>query len=175
MTNTEAKVHVYTGNGKGKTTAALGLAMRACGHGKKVRFFQFMKGDSKTGENLIREKIPGFDISLLGQADFVDLENPSDEDRALARKGWMTAKGTLLSGEYDMVVLDELNVVLAAGLIELDQVFKVLSDRSPNTEVVITGRGAPRELVKRADLVTEMLAIKHYYQEGIAGREGIEW
>jgi cob(I)alamin adenosyltransferase len=87
----------------------------------------------------------------------------------------MTAKGTLLSGEYDMVVLDELNVVLAAGLIELDQVFKVLSDRSPNTEVVITGRGAPRELVKRADLVTEMLAIKHYYQEGIAGREGIEW
>jgi len=170
-----ARVHVYTGSGKGKTTAALGLALRACGHGKKVAVFQFLKGTTYTGEFRIQKKIPGLELHLLGKKAFVNLEHPSDEDRQMARQGWTIARQALQEGGYDLVILDELNVVLSSGLLDTEKVLDALSGRPAGTEVVITGRNAPVELVKQADLVTEMIAIKHYYQEGIPGREGIEW
>jgi len=168
-------IQVYTGPGKGKTTAALGLAMRAAGHGLKVHIVQFMKGWPHYGELVSVERLPNVTIKQFGRPQFVDKENPDPEDFRLAQEALEHGRQAALSGDYDIVVLDEINVALDFGLIELSDVLSLLEEKPDKVELVLTGRNAPLEVVKRADLVTEMLDIKHPYYEGVEGRRGIEF
>jgi len=168
-------IQVYTGLGKGKTTAALGLALRAAGHGLKAHIVQFMKGWSHYGELVSVERLPNVTIKQFGRPQFVDKENPDPEDFRLAREALEHGRRAMLSGDYDIIVLDEINVALDFGLIELSDVLSLLEEKPKDVELVLTGRNAPLEVVKRADLVTEMLDIKHPYYEGVEGRRGIEF
>lgn len=168
-------MQVYTGNGKGKTTAALGLALRAVGHGCRVVMFQFMKGDEGYGEIAAARLLPGFTIVQCGRCEFVDLDHPAAVDRRMAAAGWEQAQEALTSGHYDLVILDEINVALACGLLPLPQVLDGLSHRAVHTEVVLTGRYAPEALLAAADLVSEMVEVKHPYAGGVAARQGIEY
>ncbi len=170
-----ARVHVYTGNGKGKTTAALGLAMRATGHELKVYMIQFMKGRINYGELETAKLIPNFTIKQFGRPDFVSKEHPDPEDIKLAQEGFNHAKNIILSGEYDIVILDEINVAMDFALISSEPVLSLLEERPPSVELILTGRNCPREIVKVADYVTEMLEIKHPYTEGTMARKGIGW
>ena len=177
--NSKAKlkgmVHVYTGAGKGKTTAALGLAMRALGHGLKVYVIQFMKGNIRYGEvEMARQLSPNLVIKQMGRDTFVDRNNPDSIDIELAQKAFQLAKDVIGGGEYDIVVLDEINVAVDYGLVSLQALLGLLESRPTHVELVLTGRDAKRELIERADLVTEMVEVKHYYREGIRSREGIE-
>lgn len=167
-------VLVYTGNGKGKTTAALGLALRAVGHGKRVLMIQFMKGGDDYGELQSARLLPGFEIVQKGLPTFVDREHPAGEDVRLAQEGMALAREAL-SGAWDMVILDEINVAVEYGLVGLADVLALLDMRHAATDMVLTGRGAHPELVRRADMVSEVLEIKHHYQKGIAARKGIEY
>jgi cob(I)alamin adenosyltransferase len=165
-------VHIYTGNGKGKTTAALGMSLRCVCAGKRVFFGQFIKAweysELKAGDFL-----PNFEIVQFGNGCFIGRE-PEEEDYTAARKGLARCDEILQSGDHDLVVLDEVNVALSYGLFEVEEVIGVLERRDPGVEVVLTGRYAPQELIDIADLVTEMREIKHYYHEGIGARKGIE-
>ncbi len=167
-------VQVYTGNGKGKTTAALGLCLRAVGRGLKVCFFQFIKGGGPYGEQLIAERLaPLFTIIQTGRPGWV---NTSDiaADRAAAQDALQQAREVISGGDYDLVVLDELNGAVGFGLVDLEQVLELIALRPPRMELVITGRNAPEQVLAAADLVTEMREIKHYYKAGIPARIGIE-
>jgi cob(I)alamin adenosyltransferase len=172
---TKGMVHVYTGAGKGKTTTSLGLAMRALGHGLKVYIFQFMKGNIQYGEvEMARRLSPNLVINQMGRETFVDRNNPDPVDIELARKGFQLAKEIIEGGEYDIVVLDEINVAVDYGLISLDALLNLLDSRPDHVELILTGRDAKAELIDRADLVTEMIEVKHYYKEGTHSRKGIE-
>ena len=172
---TPAMIHVYTGNGKGKTTAALGLACRALGHGYRVFIIHFMKGNIEYGELKIARKLaPDLIIKQMGRECFVDRQNPDPEDIRMAEDGIELAKRIILGGEYDIVVLDEVNVAVDYGLIDKKELLKLLDERPSHVELILTGRYAPEEIIERADLVTEMVEVKHYYQKGIQSREGIE-
>ncbi len=166
---------IYTGNGKGKTTAALGLAMRAVGHGRRVLMLQFMKGDDSYGECKAARMLPGFEIVQKGLPTFVERGNPGAEDLRLAGEAIAEARDALTSDKWDMVILDEINVAVDYGLVPLAAVLELLDARRPGLDVVLTGRGARPELVKRADMVSEVLEIKHHYQKGVPAREGIEY
>lgn len=168
-------IQVYTGKGKGKTTAALGLALRAAGHGLKVYIVQFMKGWPRYGELVSVESLPNVTIKQFGRPEFVDRDNPDPEDSRLAQEALEHARQAMLSGRYDILILDEINVALDFGLIELSDVLSLLEEKPEDVELVLTGRNAPLEIVKRADLVTEMLDIKHPYYGGVKGRRGIEF
>jgi len=168
-------VQVYTGDGKGKTTAALGQALRASGHGLRVIVIQFMKGQIKYGELSEVKNIPGFIIEQYGLPTFVDKNNPSKEDKELAKKGFERAKEVILSGEYDMVILDEANITLDYGLLKLDEVINLIKRKPRHVEIILTGRYAPKEIIEIADLVTETHEVKHHYQKGVQAREGIEY
>jgi cob(I)alamin adenosyltransferase len=168
-------IHVYTGDGKGKTTAALGQALRASGHGLKVIVLQFMKGEIKYGELEAVKNVPGFTIEQHGLPSFVDKDNPSAKDRSLARQGFERAKEVLSSGKYDIVVLDEANIALDYGLLNLKDLMEVITKRPLHVDVVLTGRYAPKAVIELADLVTEMREVKHHYQKGVQAREGIEY
>jgi cob(I)alamin adenosyltransferase len=170
-----ALIHVYTGNGKGKTTASLGLAMRATGHGLRVYMIQFMKGRINYGELETADLIPTFTMKQFGRPDFVSKENPDPEDIKLAQEGFKHAREIIFSGKYDMVILDEINVAMDYNLVAVKDVLDLLAERPPTVELILTGRNCPREIVKIADYVTEMLEIKHPYQEGTMAREGIGW
>ncbi len=165
-------IHVYTGNGKGKTTAAFGLALRAACAGKKVFIGQFVKG-MKYSEVDAEKYLPNIEIHQLGRSCFID-RAPTDEDIRFAKEGLKQCTEALSSGENDLVILDELNIALFFKLFRLSDVLEMLSKRKPHVEVVITGRYAPQEIIDLADLVTEMREIKHYYQKGIMARKGIE-
>ncbi len=165
-------IHVYTGNGKGKTTAAFGLAMRAAGHGKKVAIVQFMKG-VEYGEVRSAKKL-GIEVYQFGRKEFVDPKAPTELDFKLAKEALKKAE-ELLKGDYDLVILDEVNVTVFFKLLKPEEVLKVLRERNERTEVVLTGRYAPPEFLEIADLVTEMREIKHYYRKGILAREGVEY
>lgn len=165
-------VHVYTGSGKGKTTAALGLAIRAIGAGMKVYIGQFVKGmkyseleSLKTIENIKIEQ-HGLDCFING--------DPTEDDIASAREGLEKVKSILQSGEYNLVILDEANIATFYELFSVDDLIDVVDSRAEDVEVVITGRKASEEIIEYADLVTEMKEIKHYYQQGVQAREGIE-
>jgi cob(I)alamin adenosyltransferase len=168
-------VHVYTGNGKGKTTASLGLGMRAAGHGYKVLMIQFMKGDIKYGELEAAKKIPNFEILQFGRPDFVDKKNPAQIDIDLARKGLEHARKVVKEGKIDLLILDEVNVAVEWGLVSCEDVLKVVKSRPKKMEIVLTGRYAPKEFIEIADTVTEMKEIKHPFQKDILARKGVEY
>ena len=167
-------VQVYTGNGKGKTTASLGLALRAVGRGLRVCVFQFIKGGGPYGEHLIAEKLaPLFTIIQSGRPGWVNTKDIS-EDRRVAQEGLQQARQLLTSGDYDLVVMDEINGAVGFGLIDVEQVLELISLKPPKVELVLTGRNADERVMAAADLVTEMREIKHYYQAGVPARSGIE-
>ena len=165
-------IHVYTGNGKGKTTAALGMSLRCICAGKRVFFGQFIK-DWDYSELKAGKFLPDFEIIQFGCGCFID-RDPDEKDRMAAREGLARCDGVLRSGEYDLVVLDEVNVALFYGLFGVADVIEVLERRDPRVEVVLTGRYAPQEIIDAANLVTEMREVKHYYREGVEARAGIE-
>jgi cob(I)alamin adenosyltransferase len=168
-------IQVYTGTGKGKTTAALGLAMRALGHGLKVYIIQFMKGNIRYGEvETARQLSPNVVIKQMGRETFVDRNNPDKVDIELAQKGFQLAKEVIAGEEYDIVILDEINVAVEYGLISLEALLNLLDSKPPHVELILTGRDAKREVIEKADLVTEMVEVKHYYRNGIHSRDGIE-
>lgn len=167
-------VQIYTGNGKGKTTASLGLAFRAAGHDFNVYVMQFMKGQTVYGELESARRIgPNLHIEQVGNKAFVS-RTPSSQDIELAQEAFSRARTLVVSGEYDLVVLDEINCAVDYGLISLEEVKSLMRDKAPHTELVMTGRGAHPELIELADLVTEMVEIKHYYNNGQVARRGIE-
>ncbi len=168
-------IEVYTGDGKGKTTAALGLALRAAGHGLKVYIVQFMKGWPDYGELTSLQHQPNITLVQFGRREFVDRGHPDPQDVRLAQEALRHSLGVLAKGQYDVVILDEINVALDYGLVSVDQVLALLNAKPPHVELVLTGRGACPQVVQRADLVTEMLAVKHPYAAGIDGRKGIEY
>jgi len=168
-------IQVYTGEGKGKTTAALGLALRASGQGLKVHIVQFMKGWADYGELKALKHQPNISLVQFGRVEFVDRNNPDPEDLRLAQEAWRHSLDILAGGRYDVVILDEVNVALDYGLLSLDQVLTLLDAKPERAELVLTGQGAHPQVMQRAHLVTEMLAIKHPYSEGIQGRKGIEY
>lgn len=166
-------IHVYTGNGKGKTTAAFGLALRAVCAGKKVYIGQFIKG-MKYSELDAPKYLTNLVIEQYGRNCFIK-NAPTEEDIRLAKEGLRRIREVLTSGEYDVVVMDEINVALYYGLFSVDEVLDLLKSKSEHVEVILTGRYAPQELVEIADLVTEMREVKHYYQKGVLARKGIEY
>lgn len=167
-------VQVYTGDGKGKTTAALGLALRAAGAGLRVFFGQFCKGRDVSEHAALERFADLITVSHAGSCGFVTGE-PSEEDCAAARQMLAAVREAMLSGQYDVVIADELNVALDLGLVKLVEVLALLKDRPLQVELVLTGRKAHPAVRKLADLVTEMRAVKHPYQAGVKAREGIEY
>lgn len=175
MTLSQGYVHVYTGDGKGKTTAALGLALRALGHGLKVYVIHFMKGNIRYGELEMARKLgPELEIKQMGRETFVNRENPDPEDVRLAVEALKLAQEVTGSGEHDLVVLDEVNVAVDFGLVPVEGVLEIMRNRPKQVELVLTGRNAHPEVVAEADLVTEMKLIKHYFDRGVKAREGVE-
>ena len=174
MSLEQGYVQVYTGDGKGKTTAALGLALRAVGRGLKVCVFQFIKGSGRYGEHLAAEKLaPLLTIIQTGRPGWVNTKDIS-EDRRTAQEALIRAKELLLSGEFDLFICDEINGAVGFGLIDVAQVLELISHKPEKVELVLTGRNADERVIEAADLVTEMLDIKHYYKAGVAARDGIE-
>ncbi len=166
-------VQIYTGNGKGKTTAALGLALRAAGHGLRTYIGQFMKGQPY-GELKSLRAIPEITIEQFGKDTFVHIEQPNAEDIAQAQAGLAKAHAAMLSGRFQLIILDEILVAIHFRLLTVEQVLDFLNDRPKAIEVILTGRYAPNVLIEKADLVTEMIEVKHYYHQRIAARDGIE-
>jgi len=166
-------VHLYTGDGKGKTTAAIGLAVRAAGHGMKTYIGQFMKGQLY-GELTALKNHPLITIEQFGDTKCIRREDVTQNHIDQARQGLDMAKNAMLSGQYDILVMDEINVTVWFGLLSVKDVIDVLNQRPENMEVILTGRNAPEELIDAADLVTEMKEVKHYYTQGVLARDGIE-
>ncbi len=171
----KALVMVFTGDGKGKTTSALGLAMRAAGHGMKVCFIQFIKGSWKYGEmEAVKRFEDLIDFHVMGRG-FTWRSEDLEKDSEAAREAWEFAKEAMDSKRYQLVVLDEFTYPLIYGMIDLPPVLETLANRPTNLHVVITGRDAPKDLLAAADLVTEMRAVKHPMEAGIKAQKGIEF
>ncbi|WP_366921695.1 cob(I)yrinic acid a,c-diamide adenosyltransferase [Metallumcola ferriviriculae] len=166
---------VYTGNGKGKTTAALGQAIRSLGHGKRVFMLQFMKGSPNYGEVIMSKKLTGFTMEQWGRDEFVHPKQPEQIDIDWAQRGLLRANEVIQSGEYQLIILDELNVALGFGLVFWEQVEELLNTKPKILDLIITGRYAPPALLKRADLVSVIDEHRHHYQSGVEAREGIEY
>jgi len=175
MKKTRGTIQVYTGNGKGKTTASLGLAVRALGHGQKVCMIQFMKGSTKYGEIKFATRTPGLTIIQSGRCCFVSRDNPDPRDVRMARRGLAKAREAVFGGKHDLVILDEVNVALDYKLIALDEVLEILRNKPERVELVLTGRAAPKEIVRLADLVSEVKEIKHHWRKGVRARPGVEF
>ncbi len=168
-------VQVYTGDGRGKTTSALGQALRAAGHGLPVYIIQFMKGWPHYGELAALQHQPGITLRQFGRAGFVDRQHPEPIDVQMAQEALAHARQVVQTGAHSLVILDEINVALDWGLVALEDVLHLIAERPRHVELVLTGRGAPAELIAVADLVTEMREIKHPYQQGIVSRRGIDY
>ena len=168
-------VQIFTGDGKGKTSAALGTILRALGHGLRVYIVYFMKGDYPYGERNVLSKLPNVNMASFGFKTFTDPANVKPEEIEQAKQALAAAREAMLSGSYDMVVLDEVNVAVDWKLIELEEAIKLISDKPPNVELILTGRYADAKLIELADLVTEMKNIKHPYDKGVKARKGIEY
>ena len=167
-------IQVYTGDGKGKSTAAFGLAMRAAGRGLRVLVLQFMKADPTWGEIVSAQKL-GIEVAQCGLDHWVIKGEASEDDLAAASAGFERARERVCSGAYDVVVLDELVTAVFFELVTVDAVLALFFARPAHVELVLTGRRCPTELVAAADLVTEMRPLKHYYDAGVEAREGIEY
>lgn len=168
-------VQVYTGNGKGKTSAAFGAALRAVGRGLKVYIIQFIKGGFDYGELHIAEKLPNLKLTAFGRGKFITEIPASKEDVKIAREAFAHAKKVVESGKYDMVILDEINVVLNLKMIEINDTLSLINSKPKHVELILTGRNAPPQIVEVADLVTEMKEVKHPYSQGVPPRKGIEY
>jgi len=166
---------VYTGDGKGKTSAAFGLALRAIGRGLKVYVVQFIKGGFDYGELYIVDDLPNLKLKAFGRGKFVTEVPPTEEDVKLAREAFNLAEKVVNSNEYDLVVLDEINVALNLKLVDVDEVIHLVRNKPEHVELILTGRYAPPEIIEVADLVTEMKEVKHPYTRGIPPRKGIEY
>jgi cob(I)alamin adenosyltransferase len=165
---------VYTGQGKGKTTAALGLCFRALGRGWRVAVVQFIKGKWKTGERLLADRLPELTFLVMGRGFTWDSDDLS-RDKEAAQQAWQQAAALIAAGEHPLVVLDELTYVLNYGFVPIAEVLAALEHRPPQVHVVITGRNAPEPLVACADLVTDMQNIKHPFTSGRAAVLGIDY
>ncbi|HNT41774.1 MAG TPA: cob(I)yrinic acid a,c-diamide adenosyltransferase [Tenuifilaceae bacterium] len=166
-------IHLYTGNGKGKTTAAIGLAVRAAGANKTIFIGQFVKG-MHYAELVSLQRIPQIKVKQFGLDCFI-VNNPTQKDVDAARAGFDEISGIMLNNSYNMVILDEICIAIYYRLIGVNEVIDVLGKKPREMEVILTGRYAPQELIDIADLVTEMKEIKHYYNQGIEARKGIEY
>lgn len=170
---TQGYIQVYTGNGKGKTTAALGLALRSYGAGKRIYIGQFIKGKYYSELDSIKKCLNKIKLRQYGLDCFI-VNQPEEKDVIAAQKGLQEMKDIIQSGEYDLVIMDELNIALYYKLFEVDQVLEILKSKPKHVEIVITGRFAHEKILEIADLVTEMKEVKHYFQNGIEARLGIE-
>ena len=167
-------IHLYTGNGKGKSTAAFGLSLRAVGAGKKVFFAQFVKGKTYAEIEAVNQFLPAITIKQYGRGCFIK-NVPVPEDIEAAQNGLKEVAEIIRSGAYDIVVLDEANIALYYKLFTSAELIEVIKHKRPETEIIITGRYAPQEIIDLADLVTEMKEVKHYYRKGVEARKGIEF
>lgn len=168
-------VLVYTGNGKGKTTAALGLSMRALGHNQTVGFLQFMKGSKNYGEVKIASVLPNFTLVQSGQESFVSYENPDPVDIRMAQEGYELAEKWFQEGKFDLIVLDEILVAAAFKLISVAQVLALVRKKPDQLNLVLTGRYAAPEIMAIADTVTEMTEKSHAYHQGVEAKAGMEF
>ncbi len=168
-------IQVFTGNGKGKTSAALGSILRATGHGLKAFIVFFMKGKYPYGEFSSLPKLPNVEVANFGLRCRIDPNNLNPEEIKQAELALQTAREAMLSGKYDMVVLDEVNVAVYFKLIPLDDVIKLIEEKPPEVELILTGRYAEGAVIELADLVTEMMKVKHPYDRGVKARKGIEY
>jgi cob(I)alamin adenosyltransferase len=169
----EGYIHVYTGDGKGKTTAAMGLALRAAGAGLRVFIAQFLKG-TKSSEEHALERLSGLvTVKQYGRDRFICGE-PEEEDIRIARQGLKEIKQAMASGNYQVMILDEANIAAHYGLVRLKELLELMDKKPRSVELVITGRYADQKVLDKADLVTEMHEVKHYYRKGVRARVGIE-
>jgi cob(I)alamin adenosyltransferase len=170
---------VFTGDGKGKTTAAVGLAVRAAGNRMRVFFLQFIKGQWKTGERDVLRGVPGIDLEVTGRGFTIErLRNPRipmQDHAAAAAHGWQVAQQIVREAEYDLVVLDEVLGAVNAGLVPLSELLELVRTKPTHLHLVLTGRGAPPELIDIADLVSQVQPIKHPFERGIKAQRGIEF
>jgi len=169
-------VLVFTGKGKGKTTAALGLALRAIGHGFRVFMVQFKKGDPGYGEiRAINSYLPHFKVVQCGKNRISSTGDLADDEKSVVLEGLRQGKEALQSGAYELVIFDEINVVMDHRQLSVKEVIEVLSHRLPHVDVVLTGRNAPEEIINVADLVSEIKEVKHHFHNGIKARAGVEF
>lgn len=168
-------VQVYTGDGKGKTTAALGLALRAAGNGMRVYIGQFLKGRRYGEQNAIERLAPDITLEQYGTSAWIHIDKVTPEQRAAALEGLERIREALTGGEYDMVIADEINVAVFFHLLTEEEVTQLIDARPAHVELVLTGRRAPDAILERADLVTEMREVRHPYQQGIPARPGCEF
>ena len=174
-TSTKGLVEIFTGKGKGKTSAALGAIIRALGHGLRVYIVFFMKGNFPYGEQKILCQLPNCTVERFGFREFVDPAHVKPEEKEEARKALEAARKAMMSSIYDVVILDEVNVAAAWKLVDVDDVVKLIKDKPEKVELILTGRYADPKLIELADLVTDMVKIKHPYDKGILSRKGIEY
>ena len=168
-------VQVFTGDGKGKTSAALGIVLRALGHGLRVCIVVFMKGNYPYGEWQALSQLPGVEVHKFGTEEFVDPHNLKPLEIEGAREGLACSRQAMLSSKFDIIVMDEVNVAAAWQLIELDDLVTLIKDRPGNVELILTGRGADKKIIELADLVTECSKVKHPYDRGILARRGLDY
>jgi cob(I)alamin adenosyltransferase len=168
-------VLVFTGNGKGKTTAALGTVLRSAGYGRKIFIVFFLKGKRDSGEFVSLSKLPDVVISRSGLRPFADPKNIKPEEKIQARQAFDAAREAVMSSDYQLVVMDEINVAISYNLVTLDEVIELIKEKPAHVDLILTGRYADNRLLEAADLVTEMVNVKHPFEKGIKARKGIEY
>jgi cob(I)alamin adenosyltransferase len=173
--NDSGLVEIFTGNGKGKTSAALGVVLRALGHGLRAHVVYFMKGDYPYGERSILTLLPGVTFQSFGFTEFCDPANVTEQEKEQARQGLKAARQAITGGEYDLVVLDEINIAVAWKLLDIDDVIRLIEEKPEGVDLILTGRHADQRLIERADLVTDMVEVKHPFHQGIKARRGIDY
>jgi len=169
------QIYLYMGNGDGKTLAALGLALRTIGHGRRAVVVQFMKGRRCIGEYRVRKRLaPNYEIHQFGREEFIDLKNPAPEDLKLAEKGIKFVREVVRT-KPDLLILDEINLALSVGLVRLDDLLEILKETPEETTIVLTGRDPPQKLLELADLVSEVSEVRHPFSEGVPAKEGLQY
>lgn len=168
-------IQIYTGNGKGKTTASLGLALRAVGAGKKVLLIQFLKDGQSSEIKAVKKYLPNFEVKIFGQKGFLNKEKLKKKDFNLAQQGFNFVQKTVQEKVYDLIILDEINLANDFGLIKTKDILDLIKKTPPATELVLTGRKAEKKIIQAADLVSRIKEVKHYFKKGLKARKGIEY
>ena len=167
-------LQVYTGDGKGKTSAALGVALRASGHGQRTAIVQFLKDDPDYGEFMAQNNVSAIDVLQVGRNEFVNFRQPEQVDLDLAQAGWKQAQELIIGTEYDIVVLDEFTFLVKYNWIDVEEAYAFLEAHKSSKQIIVTGRYATEKLIEIADLVTEMVNVKHYFDRGCSSIVGID-